>query len=82
MFTALTKRILNMSMLSRPDSTMLRNSPDFFEWWFGKSSDVPAVFAESHAEAIMKLYELSKEIGMIPGFPDIRTVVWEHALRG
>ena len=29
----------------------------------------------------MKFYELSKEIGMIPGYPDIRTVVWEHALR-
>jgi NitT/TauT family transport system substrate-binding protein len=56
--------------------------PEFFTWWFEKSSDVPGTFEESHAQAIMKLYELSKEIGMIPGFPDIRTVVWEHALRG
>jgi NitT/TauT family transport system substrate-binding protein len=56
--------------------------PDFFEWWFDKSSDVPAVFDESHAEAIMKLYALSKEIGMIPNYPDIRKLVWEHALRG
>jgi hypothetical protein len=29
----------------------------------------------------MKFYELSKEIGMIQAFPDIRTLVWEHALR-
>jgi NitT/TauT family transport system substrate-binding protein len=56
--------------------------PEFFTWWFEKSSDVPATFEESHAQAIMKLYELSREIGMIQNFPDIRTLVWEHALRG
>jgi NitT/TauT family transport system substrate-binding protein len=55
--------------------------PDFFNWWFEKSSDVPATFDESHAQTIMKFYELSKEIGMIQNYPDIRTVVWEHALR-
>jgi NitT/TauT family transport system substrate-binding protein len=54
---------------------------EFFDWWFEKSSDVPATFEESHAVAIMKLYELSKEIGMIQSFPDIRSLVWEHALR-
>jgi NitT/TauT family transport system substrate-binding protein len=56
--------------------------PEFFNWWFEKSSDVPGTFEESHAQAIMKLYELSREIGMIQAFPDIRTLVWEHALRG
>jgi len=56
--------------------------PEFFNWWFEKSSDVPCTFGESHAVAIMKLYELSKEIGMIPSYPDIRTLVWGDALRG
>jgi NitT/TauT family transport system substrate-binding protein len=56
--------------------------PEFFTWWFEKSSDVPATFEESHAQAIMKLYELSREIGMIQNFPDVRTLVWEQALRG
>ena len=55
--------------------------PEFFDWWFEKSSDVPGTFDESHAKIIMKFYELSKEIGMIQAFPDIRTLVWEHALR-
>jgi NitT/TauT family transport system substrate-binding protein len=55
--------------------------PDFFNWWFEKSSDVPGTFEESHAQIINKFYELSKEIGMIQSYPDIRTVVWEHALR-
>ena len=47
--------------------------PEFFDWWFEKSSDVPGTFDESHAKIIMKFYELSKEIGMIQSFPDIRT---------
>jgi NitT/TauT family transport system substrate-binding protein len=55
--------------------------PEFFNWWFEKSSDVPGTFDESHAQIINKFYELSKEIGMIQSHPDIRTVVWEHALR-
>jgi len=55
--------------------------PEFFNWWFEKSSDVPGTFTEEHAKIIMRFYELSKEIGMIPGFPDIRTLVWEHALK-
>jgi NitT/TauT family transport system substrate-binding protein len=55
--------------------------PDFFNWWFEKSSDVPGTFEESHAQIINRFYELSKEIGMIQSYPDIRTVVWEHALR-
>jgi NitT/TauT family transport system substrate-binding protein len=55
--------------------------PDFFNWWFEKSSNVPGTFEESHAQIINRFYELSKEIGMIQSYPDIRTVVWEHALR-
>jgi NitT/TauT family transport system substrate-binding protein len=55
---------------------------DFFDWWFEKSSDVPGTFDEGHAQIINKFYELSKEIGMIQSYPDIRTIVWEHALRG
>ncbi len=55
--------------------------PEFFKWWFEKSSDVPGTFDEEHAKIIMKFYELSKDISMIQAFPDIRTLVWEHALR-
>jgi NitT/TauT family transport system substrate-binding protein len=55
--------------------------PDFFNWWFEKSSDVPGTFDDSHAQIINKFYELSKEIGMIQSNPDIRSFVWEHALR-
>jgi NitT/TauT family transport system substrate-binding protein len=55
--------------------------PEFFNWWFEKSSDVPGIFDEEHAKIVMKFYELSKGIGMIDTYPDIRTLVWENALR-
>jgi hypothetical protein len=42
---------------------------------------VPGIFDEEHAKIVMKFYELSKEIGMIDAYPDIRTLVWEQALR-
>ena len=56
--------------------------PEFFNWWFEKSSDVPGTFTEDHAKIIMKFYELSKEIGMIQSYPGHPHLVWEHALRG
>ena len=55
--------------------------PEFFTWWFEKSSTVPGTFTDEHGKIINKFYELSKEIGMIKDYPDINTVVWEHALR-
>jgi NitT/TauT family transport system substrate-binding protein len=56
--------------------------PEFFDWWFSKSSDVPGTFTEKHAAILMKFFALSKDIGMIQSYPDIHTLVWEHALRG
>jgi len=55
--------------------------PAFFDWWFDKSSDVPGTFTEEDAKIIMKFYDLAKGIGAIKDYPDIRTLVWEHALR-
>ncbi len=54
---------------------------EFFSWWFENNSEIPAILGESQAEAINKLFDLSKEMGIIPSYPDIRTLVWEHALR-
>jgi NitT/TauT family transport system substrate-binding protein len=53
----------------------------FFDWWFDKAFEVPGFFDENHAQSIMKLYELSRGIGMIQSYPDIRSLVWEHAPR-
>lgn len=55
--------------------------PEFFRWWFAESSDVPGTFTDEHARIVMKLWDLSKEINVIPAYPDVKTLVWEHAIR-
>lgn len=55
--------------------------PEFFKWWFEHSSDVPGTFTDEHARSVMKLWELSKEIKMIADFPDVKSLVWEHAIK-
>ena len=56
--------------------------PEFFNWWFEKSSDVPGTFdgkpRPDHHE-ILRAVERDRDD---PELPDIRTLVWEHALRG
>ena len=55
--------------------------PEFFDWWFDKAWDVPGTFTEAHAKSIMRFFELSRDIGALQSFPDIRTLVAEQALR-
>jgi len=55
--------------------------PEFFKWWFENSSDVPGTFNDEHAQSVMKLWELSKELGIIRDYPDVKTLVWERAIK-
>ena len=54
--------------------------PAFFDWWFDKAWDVPGIFTEEHARAVMRFYELSRDLGALKAFPDIRTLVSDQAL--
>lgn len=54
--------------------------PAFFDWWFDKAWDVPGTFTEEHARAVMRFYELSRDLGALKAFPDIRTLVSDQAL--
>jgi NitT/TauT family transport system substrate-binding protein len=53
----------------------------FFDWWFDSAWDVPGTFSEEHAKVVTRFFELSRDIGVLQSFPDIRTVVAEQALR-
>jgi NitT/TauT family transport system substrate-binding protein len=55
--------------------------PEFFEWWFGKNSEVPGYFSEAHAQAITTFYEQARDLGVLKSYPDIRTLVWDKAPR-
>jgi NitT/TauT family transport system substrate-binding protein len=54
--------------------------PAFFDWWFDKAWDVPGTFTEEHARAVTRFYELSRDLGALKAFPDIRTLVSDQAL--
>lgn len=70
-------------VLAHPDevfgavSAESKVEPAFFKWWFAKNSVVPGTFTEQDAQTIMKFYELSRDLGMLKDFPDIRTLVWK-----
>ena len=53
----------------------------FFDWWFDRTTDVPAVFNDAHAAAVTKAWEIGKGLGMIPAVPDVKPLIWEHALK-
>lgn len=55
--------------------------PAFFEWWFTRNSEVPGYFGEEHAQAIMKFYELARDMGVLKSFSDVRSQVWDQAPR-
>ena len=54
----------------------------FFDWWFDKTTEVPAVFNADHAAAVTKGWEIGRDLGMLQTVPDVAPLIWEHALRG
>lgn len=55
--------------------------PEFFEAWFTRFSDFPATLSDDDVRAIELLWELSTEMGVLDGYPDIETVIWADAVR-
>lgn len=54
---------------------------EFFEVWFSRYSQFPAAIAEQDITAIESLWRHSKELGILRSYPDVNSVIWEHALR-
>jgi NitT/TauT family transport system substrate-binding protein len=55
--------------------------PAFFTWWFGKTSEVPGTFTDGHARAVDLAWHMAKTYGLVPSVPDVKTLIWEHAIR-
>ena len=45
-------------------------SPRFFEWWYDRTTTVPAIMGPQQVAAVTKGWEIGKEFGMIPAVPD------------
>lgn len=55
--------------------------PEFFRSWITEYFEAPMVLSESDEHVIGKLWELSKELGIIKSYPEVSSVVWKDALR-
>jgi hypothetical protein len=58
-----------------------KNDPAYFKAWFEQYSDFPAVVTQNDIDAMNKVWALSKELGILPGYPDAKTMIWEGAIR-
>lgn len=54
----------------------------FFDWWFDRTTTVPAVFGDVHAKAVGTAWTIGRVMGMVPTVPDVRAMTWDQALRG
>lgn len=53
----------------------------FFDWWFDRTTDVPAVFAAEHAAAVTKAWNIGLGFGMIPSVPAVDALTWDQTIR-
>jgi NitT/TauT family transport system substrate-binding protein len=53
----------------------------FFDWWFDRTTDVPAIMGPVQAKAVATGWRIGQEMGMLAKVPDVDSVTWEHALR-
>ncbi|MDA1118282.1 MAG: ABC transporter substrate-binding protein [Proteobacteria bacterium] len=53
----------------------------FFDWWFDRTSSVPAVFGAEHAKAVTTAWNIGLRLGMIKSVPNVSAYTWEHALK-
>ncbi len=55
--------------------------PAYFKTWFEQFSDFPAAVSENDVKAMNKVWELSKELGVLPSHPDAASMIWDGAIR-
>jgi NitT/TauT family transport system substrate-binding protein len=55
--------------------------PAFFQTWLDDYFEAPMALTASDEQVIGKLWELSKELGIIKTYPEVSSVVWKDALR-
>jgi NitT/TauT family transport system substrate-binding protein len=53
----------------------------FLDWWFDKTTRVPAVFGDEHAKAVQTGWNIGRELGMVASVPDVRAYTWDKTLR-
>jgi NitT/TauT family transport system substrate-binding protein len=55
--------------------------PAFFSDWLNHYTQVPMVVSADDVKAIQRLWELSKELGIIKEYPPAESMIWKDAIR-
>ena len=55
--------------------------PAFFSEWLNEYTQVPMVVSADDVKAIQRLWELSKELGIIKEYPPAESMIWKDAIR-
>lgn len=53
----------------------------FLDWWFDRTTRVPAVFGDEHAKAVQTAWTIGRDMGMVTSVPDVRAYTWDKTLR-
>jgi NitT/TauT family transport system substrate-binding protein len=71
----------NMDEVAQAVAKETKNDPDYFKAWFQQYSDFPAAVSQNDIDAMNKVWQLSKELGILKDYPDAKTMVWDGAIR-
>lgn len=53
----------------------------FFDWWYDRTTRVPAVFGDEHAKAVQTAWNIGRDMGMVAKVPDVNAYTWDKTLR-
>lgn len=73
--------VKNMAEVSKAVGEQFKLDPAYFQKWFDSYSDFPAAVSENDVQAMDKVWELSKELGILKSYPPAKDMIWEHAIR-
>jgi NitT/TauT family transport system substrate-binding protein len=51
----------------------------FFDWWFDKTTEIPADFTDEHAKSLAIAWDMAKKYGLIDTLPKMEPLIWKPA---
>jgi NitT/TauT family transport system substrate-binding protein len=50
---------------------------NFFDWWFDKTTEIPAEFTDVHAMSLGIAWDMAKRYGLIDSIPKMEPLIWK-----
>jgi NitT/TauT family transport system substrate-binding protein len=71
----------HVDLIAADLSKETKMEPAFFVEWLNEYTQVPMVVSADDVKAIQRLWELSKELGIIKEYPSADSMIWKDAIR-